>query len=92
MFNSEPCMEAFVDISRWWPTNEQGKALSVYEVHRQLEGGPNQVTRHTLTIARDGRMYKADLINLVKLARICSDLSGAEVKIDDFVVVQQEED
>lgn len=84
-------MEAFVDISKWWPKGESGKPLSVYEVHRRFEGSPNQVTRHTLTVARDGKLAKADIDNLVKLVRICSDLSGEVLTIDDLVRIDDDE-
>lgn len=81
------CMEASIDISRWWPRDENGKPLSVYEVHRRFDGTVNQVTRHTLTVARDGKLAKADIDNLVKLTRICSELSGENVTVNDIVKV-----
>lgn len=84
-------VEAFVDISRWWPKDKNDKPLSVYEVHRLFEGGPNQVTRHTLTVARDGKLAKADIDNLVKLARICSELSGEALTINDLVRIEDDE-
>lgn len=84
-------MEAFVDISRWWPKNKNGKPVSVYEVYRRFEGEANQVNRHTLTVARDGKLAKADIDNLVKLARICSELSGEIVTINDIVRIEEDE-
>ncbi len=83
------CMEAYVDISRWWPKAEDGSSLSVYAVHRRFEGTPNEVTRHTLTIARDGKLKKADIDNLVKLARICSELSGEKLTVNDILKIEQ---
>jgi hypothetical protein len=83
-------MEAYIDISHWWPKTEDGSPLSVYAVHKQFEDTPNEVTRHTLTVARDGKLKKADIDNLVKLARICSKLSGEFVTINDIVKIQEE--
>lgn len=84
-------VEAFVDISRWWPKNQDGAPLSVYEVHRRFEGGPNQITRHTLTVARDGRLAKADIDNLVRLARICTSLSGSLVTVNDIIRIEDDD-
>lgn len=83
-------MEAYIDISRWWPRIEDGSPMSVYAVHKQFEGTPNEITRHTLTVARDGKLGKADIDNLVKLARICSELSGELVTVDDIVKIQED--
>ena len=63
--------------------------LKVYAVHRRFEGTPNEVTRHTLTIARDGKLKKADIDNLVKLARICSELSGEKLTVNDILKMEQ---
>ncbi len=81
------CMEAFIDISEWWPVGADGKLLSVYAVHREIEGTPNEVTRHTLTRARDGQLAKGDFANQVKLARICSLWADRTVTIDEIVKV-----
>jgi DNA-binding Xre family transcriptional regulator len=83
-------VDAFVDISRWWPKDDDGEPLSVYEVHRGFEGTSNQLTRHTLTVARDGKLAKADIINIVKLARICTQLSGQSVTVNDIIRVQDD--
>jgi hypothetical protein len=84
-------VEAFVDISRWWPKDSEGTRLSVYEVHKRFEGSPNQVTRHTLTVARDGKLAKADIDNLVRLARICSQLSGEQVSVNDIIQISEDD-
>ena len=83
-------MEAYIDISRWWPKTEDGVPLSVYAVHRRFEGTANEITRHTLTVARDGKLKKADIDNLVKLARICSELSGKPLTIDNIVKITED--
>lgn len=75
----------YADISQWWPRDENGNYLSVYAVHRTIEGTSEEVSRHTLTRARDGLLEKADLSNLKALARLCSRWSGEKVAIDDFI-------
>lgn len=82
-------MEAYVDISPWWPKAKDGSFLSVYAVHRRFEGTPNELTRHTLTVARDGKLKKADIDNLVKLAKICSELSGEELTVNDILKIKK---
>lgn len=83
-------MEACVDISRWWPKAPDGNPLSVYAVHRKFEGTPIEVTRHTLTVARDGKLKKADIDNLVKLARICSILSSNVITVNDIIKIEED--
>ncbi|MDJ0601489.1 MAG: hypothetical protein QNJ37_21925 [Crocosphaera sp.] len=75
----------YIDIGQWWPKGEDGKLLSVYAVHKTIEGTENEVSRHTLTRARDGKLEKADISNLRALSRICSSWTGKTIKIDDLV-------
>jgi hypothetical protein len=84
-------VEAFVDISRWWPKSDDGLPLSVYEIHKRFEGSQNQVTRHTLTVARDGKLAKADIDNIVRLARICSVLSGEMITVNDIIRIENDD-
>ena len=49
----------YIDIGRWWPKDARGKPSSVYAVHKTIEGTENEVTRHTLTRAKDGLLEKA---------------------------------
>lgn len=76
----------YVDIGRWWLKDENGEPLSVYAVHQKIAGTTNEVSRHTLTRARDGLLEKADISNLKALARLCSEWSGKKVTIDDLIV------
>jgi hypothetical protein len=80
-------INAYVDISQWWPKTNDGSPLSVHAVYQQVEGTENHVTRHTLTAARDGKLENANIINLVKLARICSLISGDRVSVDDIIKI-----
>ena len=75
----------YVDISQWWPKDDEGKPLSVYAVHKTIEGTENEVSRHTLTRARDGLLEKADIANLTALSRLCSVWSGKQVKVDNLI-------
>ena len=76
----------YVDIGRWWLKDDDGEPLSVYAVHQKIVGTANEVSRHTLTRARDGLLEKADVSNLKALARLCSEWSGKRITIDDLVV------
>lgn len=81
-------MRAYADISKWWPSDETGKAVSVNSVFEKFKGTPNELTRHTLTRAREGKLEKGDFDNLVKLTRICSELSGEGVTINDLIQIE----
>jgi hypothetical protein len=76
----------YINIKPWWPKDEGGKSLSVYAVYREIEGTKNEVTRHTLTRAKDGLLEKADISNLKALARLCSIWSGKELTVDNLIV------
>ncbi len=76
----------YIDIGRWWPKDDEGKPSSVYAVHKTIEGTENEVTRHTLTRAKDGLLEKADISNLKALARLCSIWSGEQLTVDDLIV------
>lgn len=75
----------YIDIGKWWPTDESGSPLSVYAVHKSIEGTSNEVGKHTLTRAKEGKLEKADIASLKVLARICSQWSGESLTIDDLV-------
>lgn len=81
-------VRAYADISRWWPFDDEGKKSSVNSIFRQFQGTANEVTRHTLTRALEGKLEKGDFDNLVKLTRICSELSGEKVTINDLIQIE----
>lgn len=81
---------AYVDISRWWLKDSDGEPLSVYAVHQKILGTANEVSRHTLTRARDGLLEKADISNLKALARLCSAWSDKTVTVDDLIVEEED--
>ena len=76
----------YVDISKWWPRNEKDEPLSVYAVHQQIVGTENEVSRYTLTRAKEGVLEKGDFSNLKALGRLCSLWSGKNITLDDLVV------
>lgn len=81
-------VRVYADISRWWPRDEEGKHVSVNSVFERFKGTPNEITRHTLTRALNGQLEKGDFDNLVKLTRICSELSGETVGVEDLLVIE----
>lgn len=81
-------VRVYADISRWWPCDAAGKAVSVNSIFEQFKGTPNELTRYTLTRALEGKLEKGDFDNLVKLTRICSELSGQSVGLEDLLVIE----
>lgn len=85
---SPPNMKAFVSIAKWYPKNEIGEFASINSVYQKIEGTPNEVGRHTLSKALDGKLDRGHVDNLVKLARLCSQWSGDRVTIDELMVIE----
>lgn len=86
---SPPNMKAFVSITKWYPINpDTGEFASVNSVYQKIEGTANEVGRHTLSKALDGKLDRLHADNLVKLARLCSEWSGKQVTVDDLLVVE----
>lgn len=84
---SPPEMKAFVSISKWYPRTLDGEFASINSVFETIKGTPNEVGRHTLRSALDGRLDRIHTDNLVKLARLCSMWSGETVTVNDLLVV-----
>ena len=80
-------MKAYVSISKWYPKTEVGGFASINSVYQKIEGTPNEVGRHTLRTALDGKLDRVHIDNLVKLARLCSEWSGDRVTIDDLTII-----
>lgn len=83
-----PNMKAFVSIAKWYPKDETGEFASINSVYQKIEGTPQEVGRHTLSKALDGKLDRGHFDNLVKLAQLCSKWSSDRVTIDDLVVVE----
>ncbi len=85
---SPPSMKTFVSIAKWYPKDEFGEFASINSVFTKIENTPNEVGRHTLRTALDGRLDRLHTDNLVKLARLCSMWSGENVTVADLIVVE----
>ena len=85
---SPPDMKAYVSIAKWYPKNEIGEFASINSVYQKIEKTPNEVGRHTLRTALDGKLDRVHTDNLVKLARLCSMWSGDRVTIDDLMIIE----
>lgn len=79
----------YVDISQWWLKDDNGEPLSVYAVHKTIEGTHNEVSRHTLTRAKNGLLEKGDFSNLKALARLCSVWSGKKITVDNLIIEEE---
>lgn len=78
-------MKVCVDISAYWPLDKHGHPASVNFVYTQYIGTNNKLNYQTLVLAKCGRLESGKFANLVKLARVCSDLSGQEVGVEDLI-------
>ena len=85
-------VKARIDISQWWPKDDNGEDQSVYAAHKNIEDNKPQylVTRHTLTRAKNGQLEKFEAVNAVKLAWICSYWSGQKLTVDDLLKIDEE--
>lgn len=81
-------VKAFIDIGKFWAKDAEGEPRTPNSIAEELKGTELQLTRYTLTAARDGRLEKVDLINQVKLARLCSKWVGRQVSIDEIVRIE----
>ena len=86
-----PMGRTYVDISRWWLRDKQGKPLSVHAVYQSIAGTPLEVNRHTLTRAKEGHLEKGDFSKLKALARLCSQWSGQTVTVDDLIIEEPDD-
>ena len=75
----------YVNISKWWLKEQDGSDVSVNSVYTQIKDTENEVSRYTLTRAKDGKLEKIELSNLTKLARLCSIWSGKNLTVNDLI-------
>lgn len=78
----------YVDISEHWPRDQWGNPASINSVYIALLNTPYRLTTSTLKNALSGEMESGSFENLVKLARVCSQLSGKRVEIDDILKIE----
>lgn len=81
-------MNVYVDISPYWLSDENGNPRSVNSVYEAIRGSENEVGRNTLTLALAGTLDRGYFLNLIKLARLCSEWSGRAIAVDDLLKIK----
>lgn len=81
-------MDARVDISQFWPTNEDGKPASVTSVWDNWARDIG-INRQTLTAARGGSLATIKVANLLKLSKLCSALCDRKVALEEIITVDE---
>lgn len=61
-------VKAYVDISDYWPKDEEGKPKTVNSVYQSLLGSPNKLSRSTLKLALEGKLDRGYFSNQLILA------------------------
>lgn len=74
----------YIDISPYWK-----KGRTVNAVYNEYKGTENEIGRHTLTRAKEGRLEKADIESIVKLAKLCSIWANKELTPNDLIVEEK---
>jgi hypothetical protein len=82
-------MRAYADISAYWPADENGRPVTVNSVYVRFIATDNKLSYDTLAGARFGTLTGGKFTNLVKLANICSALSGQKVSVQDLIKEEQ---
>jgi len=83
-------VRVYLDISPYWPQDENGELRSVNSVYEEIKGTSEEVGRNTLRIALDGRLDRGYFTNQVKLARLASRRSGKKVEVSDLLKVAED--
>ncbi len=84
-------VKAYVDISDYWPKDEEGKPKTVNSVYQSLLGSPNKLSRSTLKLALEGKLDRGYFSNQVKLARAASGWEGREVTPNDLLKIKEDD-
>lgn len=82
-------MRVVLDISPYWPVDDNGEARSVNSIFEEIKGTPNEIGRSTLRLALDGNLDRGYYSNLVKLARLCSTWIGETVSPNDLLKIEE---
>ncbi|MEM9116901.1 MAG: hypothetical protein AAGD09_03350 [Cyanobacteria bacterium P01_F01_bin.56] len=83
-------VKAYIDISEYWPKDEDGELASVNSIYQGLLNTPNEIGRNTLRLALSGQLDRGYFSNQVKLARLVSEWAGKEVSIIDLMKVVED--
>ena len=84
-------MRVRLDISEYWPKDDNGDPRTVNSVYEEIKGTPEEVGRNTLRLALDGNLDRGYFSNQVKLARLCSKWCGRTVTPDDLLKIEDDE-
>ena len=84
-------VKAYIDISAYWPKDDEGEPVSVNSVYQELLKTPNEIGRNTLRLALTGQLDRGHFSNQIKLARLVSKWAGKEVTILDLLRVEDSE-
>jgi hypothetical protein len=85
-------MRAFLDISPYWPQDDDGEPQSINSVYEEIKGTPYEVGRNTLRLALNGLLDRGHYVNQVKLARLCSKWIGEPVTPNDLLRVEEDDE
>lgn len=83
--------KSYIDIGKWWLHDGLGKPMSVNAIYESLKGTENEVSRYTLTKAKNGELEGADISTIESLIRICSEWSGKKLSFNDLIASNQKE-
>lgn len=82
-------VRVYLDISPYWPKDEDGEPRSVNSVYEEIKGTTDEVGRNTLRIALDGKLDRGYFANAVKLARLASQWSGKKLNVNDLLRIEE---
>ena len=81
-------VQVFLDISPYWPKDDEGNPRTVNSIYEEIRGRPNEVGRNTLRLALAGSLDRGYFSNQVKLARLCSEWSGRDISPGDLLKIE----
>ena len=83
-------MRVTLDISQYWPIDEQGNPKSTNKVYEELRGTPNEIGRNTLRLAREGNLDRGHFVHLIKLADLCTRWTGRAIEVKDLFRIEED--
>jgi len=90
VYVESPEVRVYIDISPYWPRDENDEFRSVNSVYEEIKDKSDAVGRNTLRLALDGKLDRGHFVNQVKLARLASKWAGSEITISDLLKVEDE--
>ena len=74
-----------IDISQYWPKDENGVEYTVNKVWTDSDLNPEKVGRYTLQKAKAGELGGGEIDTIDSLMRACSRWSGKKLGFEDIV-------